>query len=336
MTHLGRAVRAVVKPGAFLIVTYLTLGLPARGYGQDSLDPDLTCQQAPAQLNGLCRDVIVGLQVFQAEAGLLLVGGNPVLGTASPIGTRFRFIPRLYLGARINFVFVDVPNIIEPGSGGTLSFPAAMPQLDVSVGLFNGFSPGPTLGGLLAVELLGSLSAVILPGGEGFQRNATGFGIGARLGLVRESFTAPGISISGMYKWTNRVEFGDVSAGDAAQFSSDLKVLSLRGGISKSFLFLGLAGGLGWDRYMSDVAFALRGPSGEKIEILPESDRTGLTTERWSAFVDLSYILLFFNIVGELGWQETGKFEIPSTIDSTREEIESGNLFGAIGIRLSL
>ncbi len=330
MTHLGRAVRAVVKPGAFLIVTYLTLGLPARGYGQDSLDPDLTCQQAPAQLNGLCRDVIVGLQVFQAEAGLLLVGGNPVLGTASPIGTRFRFIPRLYLGARINFVFVDVPNLTDPGSGGTLSFPAAMPQLDVSVGLFNGFSPDLTLGGLLAVELLGSLSAVILPGGEGFQRNATGFGIGARLGLLRESFTAPGISISGMYKWTSRAEFGDVIAGDAAQFSSDLRVLSLRGGISKSFLFLGLAGGLGWDRYMSDVAFALAGPIGV-IEILPEGNRSDLTTERWSAFVDLSYILLFFNIVGELGWQEIEKFVI-----STGDEIESGNLFGAIGIRLAL
>ncbi len=330
MRHLGRAVKAVVKPGAFLIVTYLTLGLPARGYGQDSLDPDLTCQQAPAQLNGLCRDVIVGLHIFQPEAGLLLVGGNPVLGTASPIGTRFRFIPRLYLGARINFVFVDVPNIIEPGSGGTLSFPAAMPQLDVSVGLFNGFSPDLTLGGLLAVELLGSLSAVILPGGEGFQSNATGFGIGARIGLLRESFTAPGISISGMYKWTSRAECGDVIAGDAAQFSSDLRVLSLRGGISKSFLFLGLAGGLGWDRYMSDVAFSLASPIGV-IEILPESNRTELTSERWSAFVDLSYILLFFSIVGELGWQETEKFVI-----STGDEIESGKLFGAIGIRLSL
>ncbi len=333
MKHLGRAMGAVVKPGAFLIVTYLTLGLPARGYGQDTLDPDLTAacqQQAPALLSGLCRDVILSLQVFQPEAGLLLVGGNPVLGTASPIGTRFRFIPRLYLGARINFVFVDVPNIIEPGSSGTLSFPAAMPQLDVSVGLFNGFSPDRTLGGLLAVELLGSLSAVILPGGEGFQSNATGFGIGARIGLLRESFTAPGISISGMYKWTSRAEFGDVIAGDAAQFSSDLRVLSLRGGISKSFLFLGLAGGLGWDRYMSDVDFSLRGPIGV-IEILPESNRTDLTTERWSAFVDLSYILLFFSIVGELGWQETEKFVI-----STGDEIESGNLFGAIGIRLSL
>lgn len=330
MRHLGGV---AVQRGVFLILTYVALGLPARGYGQDILDPDLTaaCQPVTPELSALCRDVIAGLQVVQAEAGILLAGGNPVLGTASPVGTRFRFIPRFYLGGRVNLVFVDVPNIIDPGLSGTLGFPAAMPQLDVAVGLFNGFSPDATLGGLLAVELLGSLSAVILPGGEGFQNNATGLGIGARLGVLRESFTAPGISISGMYKWTSRAQFGDVGAGDAAQFSSDLRVLSLRGGVSKSFLVLGLAGGLGWDRYMGDVAFALAGPTGSTIEIIPESNRTELTTERWSAFVNLSFIMLFFSIVGELGWQEAGTLVI-----STGDEIESGNLFGAIGVRLSL
>ncbi len=292
----------------------------------------------------LCRDVATALEIMQPEAGMLLAGGNPVLGTFSPVGTRFRFIPRVNVGARVNIILADVPDVVDyPDAVGSpiggLDFPVPMGQLDLSIGVFDGFQAATTLGGLLSVELLGSLSTIILPSGEGFVSDATGYGVGARIGIIRESFTAPGISVSAMYKWMDRFQLGDLSAGDDAQFGADLRVLSARAGISKSFLILNVAAGLGVDRYSSDVDFAVRSPLAlapvgdplARIDIATEEDPADLTSTRWSGFVDVSYVLLFFNIVGEVGWQETEALNL-----STGDEVESGSAFGAIGIRLSL
>ena len=57
----------------------------------------------------------------------------------------------------------------------------------------------------------------------------------------------------------------------------------------------------------------------------------GIQSERWSAFLDVSYIILYFNIVAEAGWQEEQRL-----LNSREDELTSGNFFGAIGIRLTL
>lgn len=291
-------------------------------------------------LRDLCRDAAAAVEVFQPEAGILMVGGNPVLGTASPVGTRFRFIPRINLSARLNLVFVHLPDVLDYGIGGTapvgkLGFAVPMPGLEASVGVFDGFSLLPSVSGLGAVELLGSTGFLLLPGGEGFQQNATAFGLGARIGLLRESFLAPGLSVSALYKWMDRVQFGDLAAGDDAEFGADLRVLSFRAGISKQFLILGIAAGLGWDRYRSDVDLRIASPvepaGGPGIVIASQDAPAKLQTERWSGFVDVSYVLLFVNFVAEAGWQGTDRILL-----TNGDELKPGNFFGALGVRLSL
>ncbi len=295
---------------------------------------------ADANLDLLCRDAVAGIQLLQPELGLALAGGNPVLGTASPIGKRFRTLPRINLGGQLNFVWSKVPDILEyPDDTAapldTRGFAVPMPQLNLSVGVFSGFEMTTSLGGLLSVEVLGSLSTLILPGGKGFENDATGFGLGARVGVLRESFTAPGISFSGSYRWLGRIQFGDVDDGDDAEFGMDVSVFSFRAGVSKSFVALGLAFTLGYDAYDSDVDIAVRDPAGTPapviVSVIPSGDRADLDSGRWSAFVDASYIVLFLNFVGELGWQEE------RTITTSRGwELQAGNFFGAIGVRLSL
>ncbi|UCF20484.1 MAG: hypothetical protein JSU87_03480 [Gemmatimonadota bacterium] len=321
-----------------LIVVGLTVVAASRLNGQGTIDADLAERCAAAGIVGddlaLCRDVIAAVQLTQPELGLALAGGNPVLGTASPIGTKFRFIPRIQLGGRMSFVWGNMPEILDyPGSdraGESRGYSLIIPQVDLSVGVFDGFDLGATLGGLGAVELLGSLNAMILPGGAGFKNDVGGLGLGARVGVIRESFTAPGVSVSAQYKWTGRVEYGAVGRSDDAQFGLNQRVLSLRAGLSKSFVALGLAFTLGWDRYAGDVDFGIAEAPGSLLPVVPELDPVSLTTERWSAFVDVAYIVLFLNFVAEAGWQEER-----SLVASGGSQVDSGKFLGAIGLRMT-
>ncbi|UCC82718.1 MAG: hypothetical protein JSW46_17360 [Gemmatimonadota bacterium] len=325
-----------------LAVSALVLANPAPARGQESLDPGLIdlCQDAfLPDTNGydLCHDAVASAQLLQPQLGMLLSGGNPVLGTASPIGTKFRFMPRFNIGGRVGFGRAAIPDLLDYPENrgdptGSRSFSITVAQLDLSVGVFEGLRLGTTLGGLASVEVLASLAAIMLPDGAGFQGNATGVGLGARVGILRESFTAPGISISGMYKWHGRVDYGDTAEGDAASFEMDMEALSLRAGLSKSFVSFGLALTLGYDSYWSDLAFVISPPpAGPPVALPADAGTVGLQTERWSAFLDFSYIVLYFNIVAEVGWQEE-----EGLTSSREDEFESGNFLGSLGIRLTL
>jgi hypothetical protein len=284
----------------------------------------------------LCRDVVVSIQLLQPELGLTLAGGNPVLGTASPLGTKFRWIPRFNVGGRISFNWLNVPDVrnypaVPSEPVGTISASVYMPQLDVSVGVFDGLDLATTLGGFAAVEVMGSLGPLVLPAGAGFQNDATGVGLGARIGILRESFSAPGISVSGFYKWFGRVQLGNVEAGDDAQLGLDMSLWSFRAGVSKSFVAVGVALTVGWDRYSSQVDYGVAGAAGELVPVVAEGDPIDYTSDRWSAFLDVSYIVLFFNIVAEAGWQQEEKLT-----DSRGSELSSGEFFGALGVRFTL
>lgn len=284
----------------------------------------------------LCRDAVASAQLLQPELGLLLTGGNPVLGTASPIALKFRGMPRFQFGGRIGFAWAKIPDVLvlphEAAAAGTRSFVMAMPQLDLSVGIFDGVRLGGTAAGFGAVELLGSVGTLLLPNGEGFEDAASGFGLGARVGILREGFTAPGISLTGLYKRFGRVQYGD----GTTELGLDMQAAAFRAGVSKSFIAFGLAFTVAYDSYWSDIDLRVIVPSGMPqtdgaATVIPRNDPIERHVDRWSAFLDVSYIVLFLNITAELGWQErTG------LITSNGHDIDSGNLFAAIGLRLTL
>jgi hypothetical protein len=327
-----------MKLAARLLTAILVASSPL--LGQEALNPDMLarCQEAGLPVEGLplCRDVVAAVQLLQPELGLALAGGNPTLGTASPLGKKFRFIPRMHFGVRVNFTGAEIPDILNYPADPrqplpSRSFTIASPQADLSIGLFNGFQLASTLDGFLAVELLGSLGVLMLSSGQGFQDNAPGYGLGARVGILRESFTAPGISVSGYYKRTGDIDYGKVADGDDAQIGLDLDVYSFRTGISKSFVSFGVVVTLGWDRYQSAVAYAVADGTGGMTVVASPEEPVDLASERWSAFADLSYVVLFVNIVAELGWQEGQPLST-----SRGDELASGKLFGSLGLELTL
>src|SRR5690606_2935207 len=81
--------------------------------------------------------------------------------------------------------------------------------LDGAAGVFRGFSPLPTVGGVGSLDVLAGIGLVFPPTGAGFRGGSKGtWALGARLGILRESFTFPGVSVTGMYRRFGRVQIG--------------------------------------------------------------------------------------------------------------------------------
>jgi hypothetical protein len=329
-----------------------------------------TCAGLPGGAEETCRTVAQAAESTQPQLGILIAGGNPILGTASTSGVRLGFLPRVTAGMRVNVVGARVPDItldqgaIEPEIEGTISVPAASVGANAAIGLTQGFTLGPTVGGFGAIDLLGS--ATWLPfrafDVEGFGDDAAqfAFGGGVRIGLLRESFVTPGVSVSVTYHNLGTVTFGEVcpggveadgfepvgftdgvcagaEQGDVGEFEFDLSGLSYRGVVSKRLMGLGLAAGVGFDDWESDVRYAFRypQPGAPTITRVRRSPEVTVENGRWSAFANASFAVLVGTISLEGGWMQGGDpiEGFPSTSDFDPDQ---GHFFGSVGVRLSL
>jgi hypothetical protein len=322
--------------------------------------------QVQDQFRFLCGQVVQGMSAVQPTVGIAFSGGAHTLGTATTIGRRLGLFPRVSATVRVNAALADVPDLLDgyaPTFGdddrlqpmGTVRLPALAVQGDVVLGLFNGFSVAPGIGGLGAVDLLGSVSLVPAVSAIGLTESIVNVGAGARVGILRQGLVLPGVSVSGMYRtMRSDVSFGelgpDPTAGDPAEFSADLSTWSFRAGASKGFLLLDLAAGLGYDIYSSDVHFdwQLRCPPqqcGE--EIILESDggvQGRLRTAAWNAYGNAGLNFLLLRLVAELGYQQpldivdaaalrrAGLPEQPPVLD----DVTGGRFFLSLGARLTL
>lgn len=331
--------------------------------------PALGAENAETQFRFLCGQVAAALTNAQPIVGIAFTGGAHTLGTFTTIGRRFG-IPRISGTARVNAALAEVPSLLddyrpsfdEEGripAMGTSTVPVASLQADVVVGLVNGFSGLRGLGGLGSVDLLGSLSFLPAVDELGLDDPVVNWGVGARVGILRQGLVLPGISVSGMYRRMSEVSFGDLAAGDPAQFSADLTTASFRAGASKGILAFDLAAGVGYDIYWSDVDMdwelacpAGAPPSGCGVEtrLRPFDPSTGedgvsgeLRTAAWNAYGNIGFGLLLLNVVAEVGYQQAvDRVTLADLRDAglperapTTEDLARGRLFGSLGLRVS-
>lgn len=316
-------------------------------------DINNVCGGVPAQAQDECAIVAQAVDAAQPQLGILMAGGNPILGTASTGGVRLGLIPRVSLTGRVNVVAARLPDIreLEGGEAQEFAVPAPAVGANLSVGLTQGFSVAPMIGGFGAVDLLGSVSVLPLSLLDDFGDNAFSWGAGARVGLVRESFVTPGVSVSLMYRDLGDVRFGQVcdgtevstggnlssctGDGDFGEIEFGLSNWSGRAAVSKRLLGLGLTAGVGYDRFDTDATLAFRGPAIAGTEQIYRFGDVAVDNDRWSAFLDASFTVLVASLVGEVGWMQ-GSDAIsgfPSTSDFDPGE---GTWFGSVGFRLSL
>ena len=283
-----------------------------------------------------CRLVVQALEIAQPRLGLAFAGGNPVPGTGSTLGMRLGTLPRVSIGGRITGVMTEIPSVLDDDES-EIEFMIPSIDVDATVGLFSGFSPAPTLGGLLSVDLLGSVGIVPVPAGDGFESGRPfSWGAGARLGLLRESFTVPGLSVSGMYRRMGDVTYGDPTLEDEpAFFTTDLTNYSARAAVSKRILMLGMTAGVGYDRYISDMSLGARGESGTLGSYEVRASQDGFENDRTMAFLNISYSLIILHAVAEAGWQSGGDV-VPNTDFADSFDPAKGAWFGSFAIRLSI
>lgn len=274
-----------------------------------------------------CELAVYGLETLTARAGIASAGGNPVPGTASTFGMRLGPLPRMSLAVRFTLMPVELPPIYVRGQDETPDGLVTSINVDGSVGLFTGFSVAPTVGGLLSVDLLGNLSFLDMPGGEGFNDdNPVAWAVGARVGITRESFTAPGISVSGMYRRITELRYGDtaMSRADALIQIDGHRVWNVRAAISKRLSLAALTGGIGYDHH-SGAGFVRVAEA--------EGREDGFSIGRFNAFASGGATFLILTLAGELGWQQGA--DAPGDLAGADIAGKSG-FFGSVAIRLAI
>jgi hypothetical protein len=281
-------------------------------------------------------DLVVGaIRLAQPRLGVGLTGGDALPGTASTLGMRMGHMPRIAVDLRITGTTADIPDVRTVNATGRLTVPLGSVAADAAVGLFQGFAPLPTVGGVLSLDVIGSAGIIPIPSTNGFQgATPVTWALGARLGLLRESFTVPGVSISAMYR-----RVGDVAYGDStlqrydAYFASNLGITSVRATVGKTLAVVGITAGAGWDRYHSDVAMgASVGAPIPDVHI----PRTSVSASRTSLFADLSLNYVVLSIVAEAGWQLGGTLPAAPLPPGANLNAGKGALFGGLSLRLTI
>ncbi|MCI0432232.1 MAG: hypothetical protein L0271_01090, partial [Gemmatimonadetes bacterium] len=268
MTTTKRMVRrhgTAARRAAVLLAFFATIGGPATASAQDELRAECaaTIQASQAAIQ-FCRVGTYALETFMVRTGLASAAGNPTPGTASTFGMKIGPLPRMSAAARLTILPIELPPVFRSSSAENPDGLILSLNLDGSVGLFTGFSPGATVGGLLSVDLLATASVLRVPGSEGFNGgHVLAWAAGARVGITRESFTAPGISVSGMYRRFADVSYGSFALNDtdtALEFG-DHHAWNVRGAIGKRLSLLALTGGVGYDWQSAFAAIRVTDPA---------------------------------------------------------------------------
>jgi hypothetical protein len=293
------------------------------------------CNMPIPNATAACNTAVDAVRAFYPLAGMIVNGGNPVLGTARASGG----LGHITLSARVNGIKAALPD------------PTAANQSPVPTS-FNGVVPAPTVegavgllkglpGGLLAVDVLGS--ALILPTGIqnlSVDSNAThisdaalGIGYGLRVGIINGGFPIPAVSVSYMHRTVPRLRYGTLGptfgTGDQFQFTMDLASDSYRAVAGWKFVLVDLAAGVGVDRYKSnDTNIQFHDGT------TPTSVRTVVinpTNTRALVFVNGGLSLAAVKLVGEIGLQ-AGKDQSYFTQFSDFDP-KAAHVFGGLGIR---
>ena len=295
-----------------------------------------------------CQKAIDVFQYLAPQLGAVIAGGNATLGVGGTLGG----LGRIYISGRANLVRSDIPRVdqVTPSTTGahadvypTQNMFAGIPEADVAVGIFRGLPLGVTnVGG---VDLLGSVSYLPSLDVSGVHlttpNGSLKFGAGVRVGIVQESIIFPGVSVTYLRRGLPTVNLlSNNSAGDTLHVNNiDITTDSYRLVASKSLLLLGLAVGVGQDRYSSSATgsayVAPRGAGGigtPAASVGPIAMSQNIT--RTTYFLDATLNFPIIKIIGEIG--RSGAVNIPTYNSFAGSPAGSAQTFGALGVRLGL
>lgn len=274
---------------------------PGSSNGAGQPDNTMVAQDA-------CQKAIDLFKYMAPQLGAVLAGGNPTQGRAGALGGLGHFS----LGIRGNGLRGSLPEVdrVVPNTRGaqqstyTLDTkPVGFVTADLALGIFSGTATNG-FGALDAIvsasyvpEYRGRSVDVSVPSGS-FK-----LGFGAKVGILRETATRPGLSVSFLERNLPKVTITGVSGDDRLLLENiSIRSRSWRAVAGKSFLFLGAGVGYGRDSYDSNATIT--------VTVAPRSSTQGGTGGPIALDQKLSRNNLFgtvwlkspvMRIVGELG-----------------------------------
>lgn len=281
----------------------------------------------------ICNAAIDGADIFHPVAGLLVSGGNPVLGSTSMLGGLGHFS----FTVRVNATKVRTPDLDYDGTGTTVQkdeeIVAPAPLVEAAVGVFKGMN------GFFAIDLLGS--AQLLPTDQidnltvdGDARKigdiALGLGYGARVGVFQGRAVIPSVNVSIMRRDIPRITVGDLGNGDTYSYGVNLKATNLRAVAGYKLGFFDIGAGLGYDKYTGDahIEFQDQALPGQTLEVDKDLDNS-----RTVAFLTGGFDFPIIKIGFEAGYQ-LGKDQNMKTTFQGNDPADN-RLFGGAGIRIA-
>ena len=267
-----------------------------------TLEPFITQCAAggSAELLTPCQSAVLAAQSIRGGIAVVDRLGASLSGSSSTIGRRLGSAPRVSGDVRLRMARFRMPDLLGGGTGtaGENVVDAYGVNGSVAVGVLDGFSLMPTVGGLLSLDLLASGSLIFLGESDGFASNEGIFSVGGRLGIFRESFTLPGVTVSVMQSFGQSVDW---TAGvNASQIDTDISATSVRAIVGKDFFTLAVLAGFGWNWDRGEMRVQVPDPTipgGQGIGFVGD-----LTTRRPVYFGGISITRLVFQFSIEGGW----------------------------------
>ncbi len=305
----------IPRPGAAQSVTTLAQSCVSAGGPQAS-----------------CTETAVTAAAVQGFTGLLAGLGSEVPGSASTLGRRLGLTPRFSLGIRASLPHVAMPDLRDPSGPPSTKAGFLVPTVEANfaAGVLNGFSLLPTVGGVLSLDVLGDASVLFLPSGQGFAGKAAAYTIGARVGVFRESFTLPGVSVSVSHRSVSAVRLNTSAGGVIPSLSVDPSVTSIRATVGKDLMGVGVLAGMGWDWYGGRAAIRVANDSLNTFR----GSVAQLHQHRRLYFVGASVTDLILQFSAELGW--AGGFGPVAGYRGNPFDPTAGTFFGSVAMRLTI
>jgi hypothetical protein len=286
-----------------------------------------------ARIQG-CEWGALTAHALQSGLGTLMASGGVIPSSPSTAGTRFGGSPRWILDGGVGGAVFRHPDLSQGATPTSSSVRRAVaaPRVTVVRGVFDGLSLAPGVGGIGAVDVVADVRALPVPGLDGDEARTYAFGGGARLGVLRESFILPGITLSAMYRQGGRMAYG-VPSAERPRVEVAPKVASVGAMVGKDLLFVGVSAGVQRDWIQGDARVAVAGASSDP-DGLVWSQGTELNIERTTWVVGANWTFIIAQFAVQLGW--AGAPDAPLGPDALANlKSGDGGLVGSMSFRIT-
>ena len=267
----------------------------------------------PVSRSMLCYPSILAARTIRSGAIIASSYGSEMPGSSSAIGRtkNGQFKPRnLSVAFSSGLVHVTLPNLgmvqSDPKSSSGLNIYGFNTTFDL--GLFDGLTISPGIRGVFAIDVLGSASVESFRWDPMYKRARVGTGsLGIRIGLVRESFTLPGLTVS-VFKGKGTILELESERDGHIDLTVGNESMRFRTTMGKEFSKMGILGGVGWNDSNGLLKGNIPGMTTRSASTFSSKE---LVDSQFLYFAGLSFTSMIFQLSMELGLIE-GFGDVPS------------------------